>query len=375
GKDARDVLHEQGPEGIGRVIMAASEGGDGSDGPPIPSPCSLPELVLTHPVMRAAVISGLLRMGETMNLVAAPKKGKSWLVYDLGLSVASGCRWLETFPCVQGRVLILDAELHPEVIAHRLPAVAEALGIAPEWLGWIDILPLRGLGVDLLRLESFIETIEAGRYALIILDAWYRFLPLGYSENDNAQVMALYNKIDTYAARLGAAWVNIHHASKGDQSGKGTTDVGSGAGSQSRAADTHLIICAHEQDDVSVIEAVVRSWPPVEPIAIRWTFPVWQLDTTADPRRLQKPRERANQESRGTRLDGDRQLIVNAMVHNPDLQTKTDIRDSSGFGNPRFGFAWASLLADKTIIPSGEVIKGNNRKYESFILLHKETEE
>ncbi|MGI6417616.1 MAG: hypothetical protein ACOX1P_18335 [Thermoguttaceae bacterium] len=60
------------------------------------------------------------------------------------------------------------------------------------------------------------------------------------SENDNAAIMSLYNVIDGYAARLNTAWVNVHHASKGDQSGKGTTDVGSGAGAQSRAADTHL---------------------------------------------------------------------------------------------------------------------------------------
>jgi hypothetical protein len=58
--------------------------------------------------------------------------------------------------------------------------------------------------------------------------------------------------IDGYAAFLNAGWVNIHHTSKGDQSGKNTTDVGSGAGSQSRAADTHLIIRQHEENDVAV---------------------------------------------------------------------------------------------------------------------------
>lgn len=342
---------------------------------PISLPCSLRELVCNHPALRPAVIGGLLRVGETANIVAAPKRGKSWLVYSLMLSVASGRKWLDTFSCVQGRVLLLDAELHPEVIAYRLPAVADALGMEPECLDWIDVLPLRGLGIDLLKLQSFIESIEPGRYALIVLDAWYRFLPLGFSENDNAQVMQLYNQIDSYAAHLGAAWVNIHHASKGDQSGKGTTDVGSGAGSQSRAADTHLIIRQHEQDDVGVIEAVVRSWPPVAPLAIRWTFPAWQLDTEADPRRLQKPRERSNRESRDSHLDADRQSIVNVMVHDPDLQTKTEIRDSARVGNPRFGFAWASLLADKTIIPSGDVVKGNNRRYESFTLSHQETGE
>ena len=129
-------------------------------------------------------------------------------------------------------MLIIDAELHPEVIANRLPAVVDGMGITHTCLDSIDVLALRGQGFDLLTLDPFIRSIEPGRYALVILDAWYRFLPLGYSENDNAQVMALYNQIDAYASLLNSAWVNFHHASKGDQSGKGTTDVGSGAGSQ-----------------------------------------------------------------------------------------------------------------------------------------------
>ncbi len=341
---------------------------DGTPDIVIPQPIPLRKLVASHPTLRPAILNGLLRVGETMNVVAAPKRGKSWLVDGLALSVAAGCDWLDTFGCTSGRVLILDAELHAEVIAHRLPAVAEAMGLCPDVQDMIDVEPLRGLGVDLLKLRPLIESIEPGRYALVILDAWYRFLPLGFSENDNAQVMALYNTIDSYAATLKAAWVNVHHTSKGDQSGKGTTDVGSGAGSQSRAADTHLIIRQHEQDDVAVIEAVVRSWPPVEPLAIRWTFPIWQLDTEADPRKLRKPRERASRESKDLHLDEDRKAIVGAMVQTGTPQTKSHIRDNARIGNPRFGFAWASLLEDGTITNAGEVRKGNNRAYESFTL-------
>ena len=369
GQDVRDVLKAEGPDAVHKAIREARPvGPDGKPGPTIPPPCSLRELVSSHPTLRPPIIEGLLRQGETMNIIAAPKKGKSWLANGLALSVSAGSRWLDTFPCTQGRVLLIDGELHPEVIAHRLPAVADALGIGPEYLDLIDVLPLRGFGVDLLQLGSFIESVEPGRYALAILDAFYRFLPVGFSENDNAQVMTLYNTIDTYAGRLKAAWVNIHHASKGDQSGKSTTDVGSGAGSQSRAADTHLIIRQHEQDNVAVIEAVVRSWPPVNPIAIRWTFPAWELDSGADPRKIQRSRERTSRENKDVHLAEDRQSVVNAMVQNPGPQTKTFIRDTTRIGNPRFGFAWASLIADSTVVSSGDVQKGNNRTYEGFIL-------
>ena len=252
---------------------------------------------------------------------------------------------------------------------HRLPAVAAALEIGSGYDEFIDIVPLRGKGITLIDLVPFVMSIEPGRYGLVILDAWYRFLPPGISENDNAAVMSLYNKIDAYTAHLGAAWVNVHHASKGDQSGKSATDVGSGAGSQSRAADTHLIVRPHQAENVAVVEAVVRSWPPVERFCMRWEYPAWQLEPEADPRKLWVPpsaRDRAK-ESRDAHMDEDRQAIVNAMLKMAEPQTKTFIRDSS-IGNPRFGIAWASLITDKTVVSTGTVRKGNNRPYDGFIL-------
>jgi hypothetical protein len=185
-------------------------------------------------------------------------------------------------------------------------------------------------------------------YALVVLDAWYRFLPVGISENDNAQIMALYNAIDAYAARLGAAWVNIHHASKGDQSTKGVTDVGSGAGSQSRAADAHLILRPHEDDGVAVLEAVVRSWPPVDRLAIRWEFPVWTLASDADPRRLRGPAA-ANRAKAAETLDADRQEVVNAAHRLREPATKNVLLGSVSFGHHRFSKAFASLEADGTL--------------------------
>ena len=232
-----------------------------------------------------------------------------------------------------GRVLILDAELHPETIAHRLPAVAEAMGIPPEqYQGCIDVLPLRGLGYDLVTIAPFIESIEPGRYALSIFDAWYRFLPIGYSENDNAQVMGLYNRIDGYTDRLRAGWLNIHHASKGDQAAKSVTDVGSGTGSQSRAADTHLIIRPHEEEGISVIEAAVRSFPQVPPLAVRWNFPVWVPDGAADPRKLKglKTKKEQTAQAKSERLEEDRKTIVNAMVRMGNPETMMAIRDLAG---------------------------------------------
>jgi len=65
------------------------------------------QLFKNHPELRPPVITGLLRTGETMNIIAPPKYGKSWLVTDLAMAVATGRRWLDAFGTAPGNVLIL----------------------------------------------------------------------------------------------------------------------------------------------------------------------------------------------------------------------------------------------------------------------------
>ena len=67
----------------------------------------------------------------------------------------------------------------------------------------------------------------------------------------------------------------------------------------SRSTDTHLILRPHEETDCVVLDAVVRSWPPIQPRVLRWTFPVWALDDSLDPAALRpdRPRRKAKTDS------------------------------------------------------------------------------
>lgn len=67
---------------------------------------TLAQLVDHFPCLREPVIHGLLRQGETMNVISSSKTGKSWLVSDLALAVALGRPWLNAFLCEPGRVLM-----------------------------------------------------------------------------------------------------------------------------------------------------------------------------------------------------------------------------------------------------------------------------
>jgi hypothetical protein len=162
----------------------------------------------------------------------------------------------------------------------------------------ICVQSLRGQLRDLFSLQAYFGALERGRFSLVVLDAFYRFMPRDMDENDNGTMASLYNHIDLYADRLGCSFVLIHHTTKGNQSAKSVTDVGAGAGSQSRAADTHLVMRPHEEPGAVVLDAAVRSWAPVEPSVLRWTFPVWTPASELDPTALRNEKRKTKEKPR-----------------------------------------------------------------------------
>jgi len=254
---------------------------------------SLRKLIEEHPEMRPAVVHGLLREGETGNIIAPTKAGKSWLAAALAVNVGDGRPFLGMYPTERGNVLMVDNELHGETLANRLPRVASALGIAlTDVEDRIFVEVVRGRGMDIHALADHLADVPPGRFKLVILDALYRFLPRGSDENSNADVAGIYDVVDGLADRLACGFVLIHHSSKGVQSSKSVTDVGSGAGAQSRAADTHLILRAHQEDGAFVLDAAARSWPPIAPVCLRWDFPIFTPAPDLDPADLRPDRPR-----------------------------------------------------------------------------------
>lgn len=246
------------------------------------------DLVCDRPTLRPYLIRGMLRTGEVMNLVGAPKSRKSWLILMLLLCFVGRRMWLG-FQLAGGKVLLLDNELHEETLAHRIPMVASALGITRDEYGDnLHVVSLRGRAMDLNRLDTFMRSLQPGEYQLIVLDAIYRFFWEGFDENSNSDWTQLMNRLDQWAQMLQCGIVIIHHSSKGVQGGKSVTDTGAGAGAQSRAPDVHAVIREHEQPDCAVFQAVVRSSEPLPPLCLHWHSPCWQVDATLDPAQLKR---------------------------------------------------------------------------------------
>jgi len=235
---------------------------------------------------RPALIEGLLRQGETMNVIASPKVGKSWLVYNLAARASTGGELLGFQATRDLGVLLIDNELHQDELGFRVSKVFAEMEVDASADNF-QAFSLRGRSVDIYALDRMFSSISMKGYDLVILDAFYRFLPEGISENDNAQMTQIYNELDRLAKKHSVAFVVIHHSSKGGQGEKSVTDTGAGAGSISRAADAHLVIREHldstEESGLFVLEAVTRSWKQPEPKTLEFTWPTWTERADLEP--------------------------------------------------------------------------------------------
>lgn len=234
--------------------------------------------------MKPVLIEGLLRRGETANIIASTKTGKSWFALQLLFSIASGRDFLGR-RVAAGSVCLLDNELHSETLENRLFEISRAMQLGPEAVKHkFDYLSLRGNWRDFSAVADLCKArYKRGEVSLFVLDAKYRFFVNGLEENSNEDQAEFHNAIDRFAEEMDAAVVLIHHSTKGDQSGRSVVDVGSGGGSQARAVDCHAVLRPHSLDGHGVLEAAVRSFPAVEPSTIRFDWPIWSLVSGVAP--------------------------------------------------------------------------------------------
>lgn len=313
-----------------------------------PQRLTIKQLRRAFPKMYDPVIHGLVRECETFNIVASTKVGKTWLGYHLLLCVVTGRPFLGRHLTVPGKVLLFDLELAPPTIWNRIDTVAEAMEIPKEdYEDQIEVEALRGNWKDIYQIAAECYHTDA---KLILIDALYRTFPKNMKENENAALTEVYNTIDALAQRVKAAVGCIHHATKGNQADKSVTDMGSGGGSQSRAVDCHAVLRPHEEDNCAVLEAALRSFAPIEPIPIRWEFPLWKFDDSLDPLALQRAKTRGETKQAQNDREGMNK-VLNAFERLKAKElTRGQIRKQIGAGNDRTNKLIGQLLESEQIV-------------------------
>lgn len=237
---------------------------DGAYKPKLPAELSH-DYLLSPPPPKDPIITNFLREGEAMLLSGNPKAGKSFLIVQLALAVATGRKWIGA-GCKKHKVLYIDGELSPEMTADRIKGLREfmAMNYFPENL---NVINTKQVDVTLKDVaDDFAHGLRSEK--LVIIDPLYMFL--NSDENDNSQMKKEMEHIRRITA-TGTAVVVVHHMSKGIQSGKLSIDRASGAGVLGRFFDSILTLNLLNREPTDParperVEADTRSFMQPNPI-------------------------------------------------------------------------------------------------------------
>jgi hypothetical protein len=301
--------------------------------------------------LNESIIDNLARRGEVANIISGSKIGKTWLLHGMALCVATGRDWMGHRIGRPRNALIIDNELHPSTLTWRIREVAGAMGLQREdYEHRLRTMAVRGKGVDVTHLPKLAGSGALWRPDWVGLDSLYRFLPPGTNENDNGAMKDVYEQIIAFTDSSECVTCVVGHSSKGDQSERAVTDVGSGAGSIARAADCHIVLRQHKEDDCAVMEARVRSYAMPEPKVLRWNFPIWVEDPDLNPKDLRSARQK-QQDDADEELVREAEDAIRGIIREQKLATVGAIRSSTG---------WRKDKAERVIgkaIKAGTLIK------------------
>lgn len=229
------------------------------------------------------LIAGILHQGSKMVLASSSKAGKTWMLMDLAVSVASGQPWIK-YTTVKGRVLFLNFEIQRAFMRSRLHDL-RCKKVVDDLKG-LDVWNLRGHALEFEQLVDEVVRRTADRnYSLIILDPIYKAM-VGGDENAAGTIGTLCNQLEQLAHRTGAAVAFAHHFPKGNQSKKSPMDRMSGSGVFARDADTIITLTEQETENCYAMEFTLRNFKSQPPIVVGWDFPLLSFRDALDPQKL-----------------------------------------------------------------------------------------
>lgn len=286
--------------------------------------------------LQPEIISGVLRKGRKMILTGASKAGKSFLLVELAMAMATGSKWLG-FECKKSKVLYINFEIPKDSFTDRLRHVAVVRGTRMEdYRGMFDCLSLRGMAKPFKELlPSIKHKVRKGGYEVVIIDPIYKTL-LG-DENDARVVAEFCNALDNLASETGVTVIFCHHHSKGASEGMTAQNRSSGSGVFARDPDAIIDLleilpydsdgdplpiesvegCSVEaiQDNPDAffmrLESSLREFKPIHPMEIVFNYPahyvVHGLESakggSSSVNRTRKDKQQAGRDTQNDRME------------------------------------------------------------------------
>ena len=232
------------------------------------------------------LIESVLHQGLKAVLGSSSKARKTWILLDTAISVATGTKFWK-WNTQKGHVLYINFEIPRAFIRSRIKVLCRAKGV--DYVHDLDVWTLRGHSAGLWQLlPALLAKIEAGKYALIIIDPIYKALG-GRDENSAGDISQLCNELEQIAVKTGAAVLFAAHFSKGNQAGKEAIDRIGGSGVFSRDPDTIITLTKHaDSEGAFTVNLILRNLPEQPPFVVEWDFPIMRLRTDLDPARLKQ---------------------------------------------------------------------------------------
>jgi len=151
--------------------------------------------------------------GDHGMLSAEDKAGKTWMVGDAAVSVASGTRWLGIFDVdAPGPVLIFVGEGGKRKLVRRIRAICAARGLSAENLDIRVCMRVPHLASDA-AMALVEEEIALHHPVLVIVDPLY-LAAAGARGSDLYEMGAHLERVQLIAQRHGAALIITHHWNK-----------------------------------------------------------------------------------------------------------------------------------------------------------------
>lgn len=231
------------------------------------------------------VVEGLCTRGECAIVSGSSKSGKSYLMTNLAIAIASGAVWLGRFQCKRSRVLYLNGENQINDARARFHAVFESMGADPDQCERITMICADGVMESMQQLkDGLINEIRSKDYGVVLLDPLYCFYK--GSELDEEAAKAFVEAIKEVCRETGAVIFCVHHHSKGAAMYKNASSRASGSGMLQRAFSTLLDISEIDSTEIRLPEGQRGYEFTGEPrqaagfkTNLIFEFPLWRADT------------------------------------------------------------------------------------------------
>jgi len=168
------------------------------------------------------LVDGIMPRTTTGIVAGEPGIGKTWIVMDFVLALASGAKWLDRFETIASKVLVVDEENAHVLIRRRYVSLAwrykefGKLDNIDFLVGnSIDITPLEHRTKGLQASSDFTmlyNTIATGGYEVVVFDSLTRMHHA--DENDSSRMSAVFGYVKRLMDDLGVSCLFTHHFNK-----------------------------------------------------------------------------------------------------------------------------------------------------------------